>query len=229
MPTSKRADLSKVLPAVRCTARKQNGEPCRAMAARGATVCRVHGGSAPQVKAAAKRRIDQAAEALVQRLLGFALDGDVPDAVALAAVKDALDRAGLGAKQSLELSPKPLAPWEEMMMDFAATSRQRQEALEQLARRGDLLAAGIARELEVVDVELVPPKDTDEYGPRATVGGADRSNAADVPADESATSKARVAPPPRSLTQDEAADVMRASRVRTAPTDRRRRGGRRTP
>ena len=50
MPTYKRADLGKLLPAVKCTARKRNGEPCRAMAARGATVCRVHGGSAPQVK-----------------------------------------------------------------------------------------------------------------------------------------------------------------------------------
>ena len=36
-PANARADLSKVLPAVRCTARKQNGEPCRAKAARGAT------------------------------------------------------------------------------------------------------------------------------------------------------------------------------------------------
>jgi len=57
MPTYDRADLSKVLPAVRCTARRQDGQPCRAMAARGANVCRVHGGSAPQVKAAAKRRL----------------------------------------------------------------------------------------------------------------------------------------------------------------------------
>jgi hypothetical protein len=37
----------------------------------------------------AMRRIDQAAEALAQRLLGFALDGNAPDAVALAAEHDA--------------------------------------------------------------------------------------------------------------------------------------------
>jgi hypothetical protein len=41
-------------------------------------VCRLHGGEAPQVKAAVKRRLDQAADALVARLLGFALDGDAP-------------------------------------------------------------------------------------------------------------------------------------------------------
>src|SRR5438067_789094 len=104
MPTSKRADLSKVLPAVRCTARKRNGEPCKAMAARGANVCRVHGGSAPQVKAAAQRRLHQAADVLTARLLGFALDQGVPDAIALQAVKDALDRAGL--KPGMEVDVK---------------------------------------------------------------------------------------------------------------------------
>ncbi|BBX53146.1 hypothetical protein GCM10009645_54040 [Mycolicibacterium poriferae] len=46
------------------------------MAARGANVCRVHGGAAPQVKAAARRRLDRAADVLVQRLLGMALDGN---------------------------------------------------------------------------------------------------------------------------------------------------------
>lgn len=63
--------------------------------------CRVHRGSAPQVRTAAKRRLDQAADALVQKLPGFALDGEATDAVALQAIRDALDRAGLGAKQAL--------------------------------------------------------------------------------------------------------------------------------
>ena len=61
--------------------------------------CPVHGGAAPQVKAAAKRRLDQAADVLVQRPLKFALDGDAPDHVALAAIRDALDRAGMGANK----------------------------------------------------------------------------------------------------------------------------------
>jgi hypothetical protein len=107
MPTSKRADLSKVIPAVRCTARKQNGQPCKAMAARGANVCRVHGGSAPQVRAAAQRRLQQAADVLVQRLLGFALDDTVQDAVALQAIRDALDRAGLKPGIDVDVTLKP--------------------------------------------------------------------------------------------------------------------------
>ena len=97
MPTYKRADLGRLLPAVKCTARKRNGEPCRAMAARGANVCRVHGGSAPQVKAAAQRRIANALEAAATRLLGFAFDDGVADAIALAAVNGILDRGGLTA------------------------------------------------------------------------------------------------------------------------------------
>lgn len=117
MPTSKRADLGKVLPAVRCTARRRNGQPCKSMAARGANVCRVHGGSAPQVKRAAQRRLQQAADVLTERLLGFALDGDVPDAIALAAVRDALDRAGLKPGVEIEVTAKP---YEEILDNLGA-------------------------------------------------------------------------------------------------------------
>lgn len=45
-------------PAVRCTARrKHDKQRCRSFAVHGLTVCRMHGGSAPQTKAAAQRRI----------------------------------------------------------------------------------------------------------------------------------------------------------------------------
>lgn len=39
----------------------------------------------------------------MQRLLGFALDGDVADPVALAAIRDALDRAGLKSGTEVEV------------------------------------------------------------------------------------------------------------------------------
>ena len=42
---------------VRCSARRSSGEPCRKYAVAGATVCSVHGGRAPQVKAAGRRRL----------------------------------------------------------------------------------------------------------------------------------------------------------------------------
>ena len=49
--------------AVKCTARTHAGKPCKMWAARGATVCKMHGGAAPQVKAAARRRLEQATDA----------------------------------------------------------------------------------------------------------------------------------------------------------------------
>jgi len=57
-----RADLSRWVPtwarcAVRCTAHRTNGLPCRAWAVRGAVVCVAHGGAAPQVRRAARRRL----------------------------------------------------------------------------------------------------------------------------------------------------------------------------
>jgi hypothetical protein len=56
---------------------------------------------------AAQRRLQQAADALVERPLGFALDGDAPDAVSPVAIRDALDRAGLNPKTAIELEVKP--------------------------------------------------------------------------------------------------------------------------
>ena len=45
----------------RCTARNSRGERCRRTPINGGTVCATHGGRAPQVVAAAARRLEQAA------------------------------------------------------------------------------------------------------------------------------------------------------------------------
>jgi hypothetical protein len=197
----------------------------------GGNVCRAHGGAAPQTRAKAQRRLQQAADVLVQRLLGLALDADTPDAIALQAIRDALDRAGLGAKQALELSAKPLAPWEEMMGDFANISRERHEALERLARRGEQLPAAFLSDLarpDIMDAEVVPVQEVHADRPSGAVDAAKRTDAANVPTGKSATSTAPVVPPPRTLTQDEAADVMRRSRVRTGQVRRNGRNRRRS-
>ena len=76
-----------------CTARWKNGEPCGSKAIRGGNVCRMHGGGAPQVKAAAAARL----RALVDPALGvlqYAMrrkDKDLRGA--LQAAKEVLDRA----------------------------------------------------------------------------------------------------------------------------------------
>ena len=76
-----------------CTARRKNGEPCGSKAIRGGTVCRMHGGGAPQVKAAAAARL----RAMVDPALGvleYAMKRKVKDLRgALAAAKEVLDRA----------------------------------------------------------------------------------------------------------------------------------------
>ncbi len=78
-----------------CTARRTDGKPCKASAIKGATVCRVHGGSAPQVRAAAQRRLLEAADPAAAELVRLALNAESAR-VRLAAVRDLLDRAGVG-------------------------------------------------------------------------------------------------------------------------------------
>src|SRR3954447_5674751 len=52
--------MARVRQARRCTARRTNGMPCRCYAIVGGRTCRVHGGAAGQVRAAAHRRVLEA-------------------------------------------------------------------------------------------------------------------------------------------------------------------------
>src|ERR1700759_5433953 len=81
----------------RCSAHKHNGEPCLRYAARGASVCRVHGGGAPQVVAKARERLALAADRMARELLGIAT-GAESEVVKLNAIRDALDRAGVSTR-----------------------------------------------------------------------------------------------------------------------------------
>lgn len=143
-----RRDLFRVAPS-QCTARsKRTGKRCRRPSSIGANVCRHHGGEAPQVKAAARRRLDQAADVLVQRLLSFAIDGDVDDAVALRAIIAALDRAGFSvtSKVAVGLDAESPKPWEELFSGLAAYG----------ATDADPPALPSTDSADVIDAELVP-------------------------------------------------------------------------
>lgn len=84
-----------------CTAHSsRTGEPCNKWAVRGANVCNTHGGSTTHVKRAAEERIKELVDPALDRIKD--LIETAPDLVALAAAKDVLDRAGLGARQKVD-------------------------------------------------------------------------------------------------------------------------------
>lgn len=96
----------------RCRAHSsRTGEPCKNLAIQGSTACRYHGGAAKHVKAAARARLENAAELMAKQLLGIALTAD-SEAVKLAAIKDSLDRAGLKAPAEVVLSQGDAKPYE---------------------------------------------------------------------------------------------------------------------
>lgn len=139
----------------RCSARsRRTGDPCNNPPMHGTTVCRMHGGSAPQVKAAARVRIERAADRMAEKLLNIALDDGTPAPVALAAVKDALDRAGVSAKTAVEVTVGPAAPWESVLENLVGGSRSESRA----ARGVEDPDAG-----EIIDADWLP--EDDGYNP----------------------------------------------------------------
>lgn len=87
-----------------CKAHRVNGQPCKGQAIAGATVCRMHGGSAPQVREAARLRILALVDPALATLAKSLKLGGPSSHVALAAAKDVLDRAGLKPADLVELS-----------------------------------------------------------------------------------------------------------------------------
>lgn len=101
-------------PRRRCSAKSsQTGLPCKRAPIEGGAVCGTHGGRAPHVKRAARARLENAADRLARQLLGMAEDDTLPPPVKLAALKDALDRAGVGARQAMDVSVE-LKPYERL-------------------------------------------------------------------------------------------------------------------
>ena len=115
-------------PERRCRAHSsRTGAPCKNAAIKGATVCRFHGGAAKQVKANARARLENAADLMARKLLGIAVTGD-SEAVRLAAIKDALDRAGLKAPSEVVLSQADAKPYEEVFDSIATGTRAESRA-----------------------------------------------------------------------------------------------------
>ncbi|MDP7736346.1 hypothetical protein [Mycobacterium paragordonae] len=75
------------------------------------------------MKRKARQRIEEAAERMACELLKMATDANVADSVKLAAIRDALDRAGLAAKSAVEVEVGPPKPYEQILMTIEAGSR----------------------------------------------------------------------------------------------------------
>jgi len=110
-------------PERRCTAHRKNGDQCKNAARHGTNVCDFHGAKAPQVKRKARQRIEEAADRMACELLKMATDDNVADSVKLAAIRDALDRAGLAAKAAVEVEVGPPKPYEAIFERIEAGSR----------------------------------------------------------------------------------------------------------
>lgn len=103
------------LPSQKCSARKgDTGEPCKAWAIQGGNVCVYHGGKAPQVREAARRRLEAlvplALDALTDLIEGKAHDPGsdapmaVPPGVRARACAEILRSSGVGAPNALDVS-----------------------------------------------------------------------------------------------------------------------------
>jgi len=86
-------------------------------AIKGASVCRMHGGAAPQVRRAAQVRLLMQADTLMAALLKIALDPKMPVQHRLVTIRDGLDRANLSGTQSVELTVDKGRSFEDVTSD----------------------------------------------------------------------------------------------------------------
>lgn len=169
-----------------------------------------HGGAAPAVRAKARTRLEMAADRMAKALLGIAEDADVPANVKLAAIKDALDRAGLGAKHAVELEVGPTKEYEAILTDMIeGGSRAESRAARGVPDSG--LPAWLADELNVVDAEFADEDGYDDKPARPV-----------VPRDQPAPAPEPEARPSGLMTYEDALEQLRATSPPPAPQARRR-------
>jgi hypothetical protein len=120
-----------------CTAHTTKGAPCRAPAITGSTVCRFHGGAAPQVKEAAARvTLTTLVGPSLVRLADIIEDETTPPAAAVAAIRTVLDRTGhtepriFTDRELVEMLEAEIVERESLLSaDELAAARARQAAI----------------------------------------------------------------------------------------------------
>lgn len=159
----------------RCKAHKKDGSQCLKAAINGATVCRYHGGAARHVKQAARARIENAADLMAKQLLRMAIDENVADAVKLSAIKDALDRGGLKAPETVVLSPGQQTGFDEIFDDIYSGPRT----------TGDPVSTNVSLGIDYRDIQGPVAQQQDQNHPTQHRDTADHStrHAAGTPVD----------------------------------------------
>jgi len=174
--------------ATRCVAHRKNGDRCKRQAIKGATVCRAHGGAAGHVKRKARQRIEEASLLLAKELLKMA-DSAESETVRLAAIKDALDRAGLKAPTTVDVSvgPKPYETVLGSVVGLSGGSRAESRAARGMADDTPRMLLPASRTDVPLDVEVVEPtpeRGGDAVEPSAGENGPDTPGAELMPMED---------------------------------------------
>ena len=156
-----------------------------------------------------------AADRMAKELLGIATADDAPPAVKLAAIRDALDRAGLSPKTAVEIEVGPTKAYESLLTDM----------LEGGSRAASRAARGVPDEVQVEDDEQ--PEDEQTGWTRAQLEDAIDAEVVDEP---EPLPEPPAPNPPHAATEgglipmEDALDQLHATAPPPVPQARRRRG-----
>lgn len=139
-PSSKRPKKRTRAPVrVTCSATKRNGKPCGLPPIKGGTVCHKHGGSAPQVRAAANRRLIEMVIPAMKELHKIIDREDVADADKLRAIQMVLNRTGYSERQTIDIGLREETPFDRLSKGSAFTilrGEDMRKELEELSAEG---------------------------------------------------------------------------------------------
>jgi hypothetical protein len=148
---------------------------------------------------------------MAKELLGIA-SGAESESVKLAAIRDALDRAGVSAKQALELSTaRQPEPWELLLADIAFDGIANITREESRARRG--LANGASTAEVVVEPDDRNGLERRDHSPADELRG---PVPVDLPREVLPAATGRRETPPVTVSYEDAPAVMRPAIARTS-------------